>query len=227
MVFASILGGTPQVIWQRRYHHSNSVDITNSLSCSNWQSTVHLVGSLSLGCVGTVAPTAPIILCHVCRAVFEHLSDIGVAVHTFDVHGHGKSEPKAADDRCLISNYKDLVCMPQQYMMQQLQQAWHGHSNAATSQPQQRSSSCAATSRAASWHMSISGFSCGWSMAHTGSHTCTFQHGTKNCRPTWTLHCWSVILTGATYQGCPGAAPGQPVAVAVALVPTLMDICLL
>eukprot|EP00775_Hariotina_reticulata_P010127 gene10127-10285_t len=41
--------------------------------------------------------------------VFEHLSDAGIAVYTFDVHGHGKSEPKAASDRCLITSYKDLV----------------------------------------------------------------------------------------------------------------------
>lgn len=47
-------------------------------------------------------------------AVFQHMADAGVAVYTFDVHGHGRSEPSVAGDRGLIKSYAHLVrfCLP-------------------------------------------------------------------------------------------------------------------
>jgi hypothetical protein len=45
-------------------------------------------------------------------AVFQQLADAGVAVYCFDVHGHGESDPKEADRRSWIKNYKHLVGAP-------------------------------------------------------------------------------------------------------------------
>jgi alpha-beta hydrolase superfamily lysophospholipase len=42
-------------------------------------------------------------------AVFEHLAAAGVAVYSYDVHGHGRSEPLAPGDRGLINDYNNLV----------------------------------------------------------------------------------------------------------------------
>ena len=42
-------------------------------------------------------------------AVFSQFSAAGIAVHSFDAHGHGRSEPSRPDDRCLVQNYIDLV----------------------------------------------------------------------------------------------------------------------
>jgi alpha-beta hydrolase superfamily lysophospholipase len=42
-------------------------------------------------------------------AVFEHLAKGGLAVYSFDVHGHGKSEPSSADGKCYIHSWQHLV----------------------------------------------------------------------------------------------------------------------
>jgi acylglycerol lipase len=41
--------------------------------------------------------------------VFKHMADAGVAVYTYDVHGHGRSEPNGPGDRGLITDYTHLV----------------------------------------------------------------------------------------------------------------------
>ena len=41
--------------------------------------------------------------------VFEHIAGLGVAVYTFDAHGHGRSQPEAPSDRCLVTRFDDLV----------------------------------------------------------------------------------------------------------------------
>eukprot|EP00882_Tetradesmus_deserticola_P005694 GHRQ01005995.1.p1 GENE.GHRQ01005995.1~~GHRQ01005995.1.p1 ORF type:complete len:263 (+),score=86.57 GHRQ01005995.1:298-1086(+) len=41
--------------------------------------------------------------------VFKHLADAGVAVYTYDAHGHGRSEPKEPHNRGLITNHTHLV----------------------------------------------------------------------------------------------------------------------
>ncbi|GLI70036.1 hypothetical protein VaNZ11_014774, partial [Volvox africanus] len=41
--------------------------------------------------------------------VCRYLAEQGIAVHTFDAHGHGKSEPLAADSRALVDSYAHLV----------------------------------------------------------------------------------------------------------------------
>uniref|UniRef100_A0A383WFB9 Serine aminopeptidase S33 domain-containing protein n=1 Tax=Tetradesmus obliquus TaxID=3088 RepID=A0A383WFB9_TETOB len=41
--------------------------------------------------------------------VFKHLADAGVAVYTYDVYGHGRSEPKEDNGRCLITDYNYLA----------------------------------------------------------------------------------------------------------------------
>jgi alpha-beta hydrolase superfamily lysophospholipase len=42
-------------------------------------------------------------------AVFEHLAKGGLAVYSFDAHGHGKSEPSSADGKCYIHSCQHLV----------------------------------------------------------------------------------------------------------------------
>jgi hypothetical protein len=42
-------------------------------------------------------------------AVFDRLTSAGVAVHTFDCQGHGKSEPKESRQRAYFERYQDLV----------------------------------------------------------------------------------------------------------------------
>jgi len=42
-------------------------------------------------------------------AVFELMADQGVAVYTFDAHGHGRSQPAEAVKRCLVARFDDLV----------------------------------------------------------------------------------------------------------------------
>jgi acylglycerol lipase len=37
------------------------------------------------------------------------MADAGVAVYTYDVHGHGRSEPTGPNDRGLITDYTHLV----------------------------------------------------------------------------------------------------------------------
>lgn len=41
--------------------------------------------------------------------VFQMMADQGVAVYTFDVHGHGQSQPEGTAERCLITRFDDLV----------------------------------------------------------------------------------------------------------------------
>eukprot|EP00878_Enallax_costatus_P028579 GHUV01030877.1.p1 GENE.GHUV01030877.1~~GHUV01030877.1.p1 ORF type:complete len:232 (+),score=35.41 GHUV01030877.1:594-1289(+) len=41
--------------------------------------------------------------------VFQHMADAGVAVYTFDVHGHGRSQPEESGDRGLIRSYTHLI----------------------------------------------------------------------------------------------------------------------
>ena len=42
-------------------------------------------------------------------AVFGYFSKAGVALHAYDAHGHGRSEPQDARDRCLIWSFDHLV----------------------------------------------------------------------------------------------------------------------
>ncbi len=37
------------------------------------------------------------------------MAEAGIAVYTYDAHGHGKSEPLDAGNRCLILKFDDLV----------------------------------------------------------------------------------------------------------------------
>ncbi|GBF98423.1 alpha beta-hydrolase [Raphidocelis subcapitata] len=41
--------------------------------------------------------------------VFQHIAELGVAVYTFDAHGHGRSHPQEPGERCLINRFDDLV----------------------------------------------------------------------------------------------------------------------
>jgi acylglycerol lipase len=41
--------------------------------------------------------------------LFNKLAGSGIEVHTFDCHGHGKSEPTAPADRAVIWRFEDLV----------------------------------------------------------------------------------------------------------------------
>ncbi len=43
------------------------------------------------------------------NAVFQHMAEQGVAVYTFDVHGHGRSQPDAPSQRCLVLSFNDMV----------------------------------------------------------------------------------------------------------------------
>jgi pimeloyl-ACP methyl ester carboxylesterase len=42
-------------------------------------------------------------------AVFRHIADCGVAVHTYDIHGHGRSEPQEPRSRCYVRRWQDLA----------------------------------------------------------------------------------------------------------------------
>lgn len=48
---------------------------------------------------------------HVSRydKLFERMSSAGVAIHSFDAHGHGQSEPTAKSERALVWKFKHLV----------------------------------------------------------------------------------------------------------------------
>ncbi|KIZ04797.1 alpha/beta fold family hydrolase [Monoraphidium neglectum] len=41
--------------------------------------------------------------------VLQQIAEQGVAVYTFDAHGHGRSQPQEPDERCMISRFNDLV----------------------------------------------------------------------------------------------------------------------
>lgn len=41
--------------------------------------------------------------------VFKRLAEHGVAVHSFDCHGHGLSEPRGHNDRVLFWRFSDVV----------------------------------------------------------------------------------------------------------------------
>lgn len=41
--------------------------------------------------------------------VMQQLAEQGVAVYTFDAHGHGRSDPQEPAERCMISRFDDLV----------------------------------------------------------------------------------------------------------------------
>ncbi len=52
--------------------------------------------------------TSLTIIC--CRhAVFQRFPEAGIALHAFDAHGHGRSDPQDARDRCLIWSFEHLV----------------------------------------------------------------------------------------------------------------------
>ncbi len=44
-------------------------------------------------------------------AVFQRMASSGIAVHTFDAQGHGRSDPVAPKERAFISQYSNLVCV--------------------------------------------------------------------------------------------------------------------
>lgn len=44
-------------------------------------------------------------------ADFSVLAAGGIAVHSFDAHGHGKSEPAAKRDRVYVNKFSDLVSL--------------------------------------------------------------------------------------------------------------------
>jgi len=41
--------------------------------------------------------------------VFQHLAESGIEVYSFDVHGHGKSEPTDKNERALVWKFHDLT----------------------------------------------------------------------------------------------------------------------
>lgn len=46
---------------------------------------------------------------HWVAAVFDRLNRAGIAIHTFDCLGHGKSEPTDKRSRAYFDRYEDLV----------------------------------------------------------------------------------------------------------------------
>ena len=44
-----------------------------------------------------------------CHAVFEEIAKAGIAVHSYDCHGHGQSEPLEERDRALIWHFYYVV----------------------------------------------------------------------------------------------------------------------
>ena len=44
-----------------------------------------------------------------CRAVFGEIAKAGIAVHSYDCHGHGRSEPLEERDRALIWHFHHVV----------------------------------------------------------------------------------------------------------------------
>ncbi len=42
-------------------------------------------------------------------AVFSRFAEAGIAVHGYDAHGHGLSEPSRKKDRAFVQRYSDLV----------------------------------------------------------------------------------------------------------------------
>jgi alpha-beta hydrolase superfamily lysophospholipase len=55
-------------------------------------------------------------------AVFRRWAKAGIAVHTFDCHGHGKSEPHEEWDRFLVWDFNHLVRRRARMAMQY----WYG-----------------------------------------------------------------------------------------------------
>lgn len=55
------------------------------------------------GCIGEYSARADL------PKVFKHWAKAGIAVHTYDAHGHGHSEPKAEEDRFLIWDFNHIV----------------------------------------------------------------------------------------------------------------------
>ena len=47
----------------------------------------------------------------------RQLAEAGFAVHSYDHHGHGRSEPKERGERALIHSFDHLVRMQQPYAM--------------------------------------------------------------------------------------------------------------
>jgi alpha-beta hydrolase superfamily lysophospholipase len=48
-------------------------------------------------------------LSHIAAADFATLAAAGITVHTFDAHGHGRSEPRAQKARGFVKRFSDLV----------------------------------------------------------------------------------------------------------------------
>ena len=44
-----------------------------------------------------------------CHAVFGEIAKAGIAVHSYDCHGHGQSEPTEERDRALIWHFHHVV----------------------------------------------------------------------------------------------------------------------
>ena len=42
-------------------------------------------------------------------SVWAQMAENGIAVHTFDAHGHGRSQPREAEERAMIWRFEDLV----------------------------------------------------------------------------------------------------------------------
>ena len=66
--------------------------------------------------------------------MFCQLAISGIAVQSFDAHGHGRSEPSAAKDRGFVRSYTDLVgCLLNIFVILLVQ--WHSTYCAVSSQP--------------------------------------------------------------------------------------------
>ena len=50
-----------------------------------------------------------------CIAVFKLLAEAGIALHAYDCHGHGRSEPTEERDRALVWKFQHLVCSLSHY----------------------------------------------------------------------------------------------------------------
>ena len=76
----------------------------------------HMLGFLTISLLNIHShfPHLPLSSCQfvlLVYAVFSQLAAAGIAVHSYDAHGHGQSEPSRLEDRAFVQNITDLVCL--------------------------------------------------------------------------------------------------------------------